>query len=99
MYDRGTLIPSVFEKLHQKPNARTIRALCILRNALLKRYADISYRLQYDLVNLDGVPDIIEPTEIRFLEEQGIWIIRANRKNASYLLDVNLLIADHRLIQ
>lgn len=95
MYDRGTLISSVFEDLHQKPNARIVRALCILRNALLKRYEDISYRLQYDLVNLDGMPDIINPEEIRFLEEQGIRIIQANRKAASYLLDVNRLIVDN----
>jgi hypothetical protein len=95
MYDRGTLIPSVFEDFQKKPNARTIRALCILRNALLKRYEDISYRLQYDFVNLDGMPDIIDPGEIRFLEEHGIRIIKANHKTASYLLDINRLITDH----
>jgi uncharacterized LabA/DUF88 family protein len=95
MFDRDTLIASVFDELHQKPQARIVRSLCILRNALMKRYDDISYKLQYELLNLDRMPDIIDSEVIQYLNGQGVKVVKANCKASAYIPEINRLIADH----
>lgn len=95
MFDREAFIPTVYETLDQNTNARTIRNLCLIRNALIKRQNVISKEMMYSLKNLDSLPQYIDPDGLKFLSSQGIQIIKANYKVNSYIIDLNNLISEH----
>lgn len=93
MFGRNFLA-SVYERMEDKEEARTIRCLCCLRNALLKRYKDIEHKIIYELSNLDRMPDIIDPEWLGFLAQKGLPLVKANQRSTAYLKEINAQITE-----
>ena len=85
---------SVYDALEEKPNAKILRCLCIIRNVLLKHYKKIDTKITYDLCNLDRMADIISPEIFTYLSSQGVQVIKPNCRPMAYLLSVNTMIAE-----
>ncbi|MBQ8986388.1 MAG: hypothetical protein IJ100_03970 [Lachnospiraceae bacterium] len=84
---------SAFHTLEAKPEAKIIRSLCMIRNALIRHNGSITSNLRTDpLSNLDKMPEYIDPAIFVYLESQSIHFIKANTKVMPYLLSVNALI-------
>ena len=86
---------SVYNHLEQKPEARIIRSLCAIRNALIRHNGAIGSRLRNDVTaNLDKMPEYIDPALFEYLSSQSISILKSNPKVNSYIVAVNALIND-----
>lgn len=84
---------SVYTSLEQKPEAKIIRSLCTIRNALIRHNGAIGSRLRNDVtVNLDKLPEYIDPAIFAYLASQSINIIKTNPKVNNYIIAVNSLI-------
>ena len=94
-HDYETPLLSIYDNLNANQSARVIRSLCKIRNALMKEYQRVDREMQYNLKNLDTLPDIFSPENLRQLESFGIRIVKPNYKANLYIVDVNLLISQH----
>lgn len=87
---------SVFHSLENKPEAKIMRSLCIIRNVLIRYNGSIQSRMRTDpLSNLNKMPDYIDPEIFTYLENQGITFIKPNTRVMTYLINVNSLINEH----
>ena len=87
---------TVFQTLETKPEAKTLRALCTIRTALIKHNGTIAARLRNEAFsNINKMPEYIDPELFTFLSSQGIEIIRTSPKPMQYLTAINKLINDH----
>ena len=87
---------TVYKALETKPEAKTLRALCTIRTALIKHNGSISARLRNEAFsNINKMPEFIDPELFTFLSSQGIEIIRTSPKPMQYLTAINKLINDH----
>lgn len=94
-HDYATPLLTIYDKLNALQSARVIRSLCKIRNTLLKDYQRVDREMQYDLKNLDTLPELFSVENIRQLESFGVSIIKTNYKTSRYLTDVNQLISQH----
>lgn len=92
-FDRSTLSSGTFDGYEANDNAKTMRCLCMLRNALMK-HGDRIFTLMNELKSLDQMPEYIDPAIFPYLSSRGLQIIRANQKPLKYILQLNQLIAD-----
>ena len=84
---------SVFHALEARPEAKIIRSLCIIRNALIRHNGAISSKLRNDpFSNIDKMPDFIDTELFTYLSGQSIPLVKANTKVMTYLITVNSLI-------
>lgn len=79
----------VYQELEKDQAARTIRNLNILRTAIEQNYTKILYEFQYNMKNINTLPDIIPQECLRELEQDGVSIYKANHKVQEYLIDIN----------
>lgn len=84
----------IFHELEKNRNARIIRHLSMLRTAIEQHHDTLSYRMNWDLKNLDAFPDEIPQDSIHQLAADGVNIIKANCKLNQYIININKLIAD-----
>lgn len=66
---------SVYDELEHKDSAKTIRALCTIRNAIMRNTGSIYNKLRQEIKNLDSIPEFIDPALFRYLEGQKIRIV------------------------
>ena len=92
-HDYESPLQSVYDKLEASQPARIIRSLCEIRSTLLKEYGRIDREMQYELKNLDTLPDLFSIDNLRQLEAFGIRLIKPNYRINRYIVDVNLLIS------
>ena len=86
---------SVFQSLESKPEAKVMRSLCTIRNALIRHYGSIVTKFRSEaFCNLDKLPEYINPEIITYLQSQGISIIKTNPKPMQYVIAINRLIND-----
>lgn len=78
-----------YHELSKNKNARILRNLCLLRNAIEKNYSAIYSAMNSDIKNLDSLPQYIPQEAIAELEQDGISIIKRNAKPVQYLLELN----------
>lgn len=83
-----------YTKLETDKNARLIRNLCGLRTTIELNYGKINTEIYYNLKNLDSLPDLVPPSYLEALEEDGIRIVKANHKLNQYIIDINRYISD-----
>lgn len=79
----------IFQQLEYNKNARIIRNLCMIRTKLEQNFGFINNAMRYGLKNLDSLPEYIPADSLRSLEQDGISLIRANRKTNQYIMDIN----------
>lgn len=79
----------VYQELEKDQAARIIRNLNMLRTAIEQNYTKILYEFQYNMKNLNTLPDIIPQECLRELEQDGVSIYKANHKVQEYLIDIN----------
>jgi hypothetical protein len=91
--DHEPPLQSVYDRLKQHPSARVMRSLCEIRSTMLKEYQRIDRLMQYELKNLDTLPDLFPAETLCALEENGIRLIKPNYRINRYIVDVNLLIS------
>lgn len=82
----------IYRELDGKQNARIIRNLCMIRTKLELNFGFINHAMRYELKNLDAMPEYIPAECLKSLEQDGISLVRANRKTTQYIIDVNSLI-------
>jgi hypothetical protein len=78
-----------YEKLHENKNARIIRNLCIIRNAIERNFRAINQAMQYDMKSIMSLPQYVPQESLRQLSEDGISILRTNVKLVQYIIDIN----------
>ena len=79
----------IYNHLHKDKNARIIRNLCLLRNAIERHYSKIYKAMSTELKNLHTMPEYIPQDAITELEQDGITIIKANTKPLNYIIEIN----------
>lgn len=84
---------SAFDELDGNTDARIIRALCSIRNGIMQNPGTIFTKLRQEVKNLDSIPEYIDPTLFRYLEEQKIKIITGSQ--IKQLTDYLILINNH----
>lgn len=94
-HDYESPLLSIYEKLNTIQSARIIRSLCKIRTTLMKDYQRIDREMQYELRNLDTLPDLFSADNLKQLESFGIRLIKPNYKINRYIVDVNLLISQY----
>ena len=87
---------SVYDLLENDDDARIIRSLCAIRNALMRNPGGIVTRLREGIVNLDSIPEFIDPELFRFLENKKIRLITGakTKQITEYVVDVNIHISN-----
>ena len=83
-----------YEELSKNKNARIIRNLCMLRTAIELNFSKLNKEIYYNLKNLHSFPELIPQECIKQLSDDGISIIKANRKLNDYIIDINGHIAN-----
>lgn len=83
-----------YERLDGDQNARIVRCLCAVRSALLRNYKRVAQEIYYNLKNLHTLPDLIPQASVIQLEQDGLSIVKANRRVNKYIIDLNTLICD-----
>lgn len=83
-----------YEQMDRDQNARMIRNLCAVRSALLRNYKRVDQEIYYNLKNLHTLPDLIPQASVTQLEQDGLSIVKANRRVNQYMIDLNTLICD-----
>ena len=78
-----------YEQLEQNPDARIIRNLCRLRTAIERHFTQILNLMIYDIRNLHTMPEYIPQDALKALSKDGIEIVKANCKPATYIVDLN----------
>ena len=63
------------QKLAGEKNAKIIRKLCALRSIMMQKYERVDSQLRYEMKNIDRMPDLFNPDDIKWLSHQGIQII------------------------
>lgn len=88
-FEQGQLQMEYFDAMDRDKNARLIRNLCIIRNAIEQNYSKINARFRNDTKNLHTLPEYIPQEAIGQLTKDGLNIIKANYKLDNYLIDIN----------
>ena len=88
-FEQGQLQMEYFDAMDRDKNARLIRNLCIIRNAIEQNYSKINARFRNDTKNLHTLPEYIPQEAIEQLTKDGLNIIKANYKLDNYLMDIN----------
>ena len=94
-FELGKLQAEVFDRLDKHEAAHRIRALCRIRNSLMRNFLDIENALNFYLKNLDALPQYIDPEDIQYLHEHGVPLLKSNTKTMAYLMSVNQHIANN----
>ena len=97
----------IFEKEHEPPqldiyaqlekvrNARIVRNLCIIRNAIEHCFGRINEKMRYDYVGLHTLPEYIPQEAIKQLSADGVNFYKnANRKLWQHIAEINKLLTD-----
>ena len=87
---------SVYDLLERDDEVRVIRSLCAIRNALMRNPGGITNRLREGIVNLDSIPEFIDPQYFHFLESKKVRIITGTKTKqiAEYVVDINIHISN-----
>lgn len=83
-----------FKRLSVDKNARIIRNLCMLRTAIEHNFSRICYAMRYEMKSLYALPTYIPMEALMALEQDGILLVKANRKLNQYVIDINQHIAN-----
>lgn len=78
-----------YETLQQDKNARIIRNLCLLRNAIERNFRDIDNAMRFQIKSLLSLPEYVPVESINQLSEDGINVIRSNARLVQYIIDIN----------
>lgn len=86
---------TIYTGLEECKDARIVRNLCIIRTALLRNNGRIRNLFQYDMKNIDTIPEYIDPECIKKLKKDEVDIWRANWTPAKYVVLVSAEIKKH----
>lgn len=78
-----------YETLQKDKNARIIRNLCLLRNAIERNFRDIENAMRFQMKSLLSLPEYVPLESINQLSEDGISIFRSNARLVQYIIDIN----------
>lgn len=78
-----------YEMLQKDKNARIIRNLCLLRNAIERNFRDIDNAMRFQMKSLLSLPEYVPVESINELSEDGINVIRSNARLVQYVIDIN----------
>ena len=85
----------IYTELEECKDGRIVRNLCIIRTALLRNNGRIRNLFQYDMKNIDTIPEYIAPECIKKLKKDEVDIWRANWTPAKYVVLVSAEIKKH----
>lgn len=86
---------SIYNELEANKDAKIIRILTKIRTTLIKNHKKISYRMTYDLKNINAMPELFDYEDFKFLQKNDINLIKANYRPNNYIIDINKLITEH----
>ena len=86
--------PDLLESLQRNGEAKTIRLLSMIRTSMLRNYKQIDMNLRMNLINIESMPEYINPEDVQWLRANGIEIYQANSSVNQYLPVLNKLIYD-----
>lgn len=78
-----------YEMLQKDKNARIIRNLCLLRNAIERNFRDIDNAMRFQMKSLLSLPEYVPVESINELSDDGINVIRSNARLVQYVIDIN----------
>lgn len=84
----------IYNQLEKNKNARIIRNLCLLRNAIERNFKTIHDKFVHEYKSLMSVPEQIPPEILKQLSDDGVSIFKSNYKLTQYVIDINRLISD-----
>lgn len=87
-------LQSIYEDLDKNREARIIRNLCILRNALERFYKPISQEFRMTVKNIGSIPEWIPPEAVNTLGEEGVRIYKTKPDIDEYLIAINTEISN-----
>ena len=64
-----------YEELEKNSSAKTMRALCSIRNAIMQKPGSIYQKMRMEIKNLDTIPELIDPSLFEYLNGQKIRIV------------------------
>ncbi|MDL2318151.1 NYN domain-containing protein [Eubacteriales bacterium OttesenSCG-928-A19] len=94
-FERGKLCAGVYDQLETQKAAHVIRALCRLRNALMRNIQDVENAFRYHMKNLDSLPHLFDLEDIEYLQNNQVPLLKSNAKPMTYLSAINQHIANH----
>lgn len=93
--EENPLMLSVYEDLEKSVPAKRIRTLSKIRMQIIRNFDKVHSGLTYDMKNLNSMPDIFDTSEIRWLEKNGVPLIKVNYRISNYQVDINNYIAQN----
>lgn len=94
-FQNGRLQSDIYERLDGNVAARRIRALCRIRNTLMRFLDEIENAFLYNMKNLDTLPSYFSRDDLRFLQNIGISLVKPNAKPIAYLFTINQHITNY----
>lgn len=86
---------AVYNVLEQNKAARIVRHLCILRNAIERRFGEIKKRMKFERKSIFAFPDLIPQESIEQLNQDGIRVWKNSIVQPyDLLIELNRLITD-----
>lgn len=79
----------IYERLQTDPNARIIRNLCVLRNAMYQKYEKIAYAFRMEGRSLGTIPALIPSQSITELHADGVSMHMGRPHIDEYLIRIN----------
>ena len=86
---------SVYEEMNADREARIVRNLCRLRTKLQRNFRAIYTEMNSDLKNINAMPDLVPQDALQSLEQDGIIIVRAQRRLEDYIVDIHNYLVPH----
>ena len=85
----------IYEELDKDKNARIIRNLCVIRNAIERGYKYINDKMRYELKSIMSLPESVPQESIRQLNEDGISFYKtSNTQLYQHIIEINRIISD-----
>ena len=85
----------IYEMMDRDKNARMIRHLCVIRNAIERGFKYISNKMRYEFKSILSMPEYIPQESIRQLNEDGVNFYKSsNTQLFQHIIEINRIISD-----
>ena len=85
----------VYDRLDKDKNARIIRHLCVIRNAIERGFKYINNKMRYEFKSILSLPECVPQESIKQLNDDGIIFYKnSNTQLYQHIIEINKIISD-----
>ena len=85
----------VYDRLDKDKNARIIRHLCVIRNAIERGFKYINNKMRYEFKSILSLPECVPQESIKQLNDDGIIFYKnSNTQLYQHIIEINRIISN-----